>query len=212
MTKRAGAAMHIDFLMWQRKLLHRRHGYDRESFIDLEKADIGQRPACLVHEFAQSADWRSRKVAWRLRMGRMGADLRQRFDAAPFRLGAWHENEGRRAIRDRARICRRHRAVLPEYGFQERDFFALGFLWLFVIKDHLVPRLSTHADKRDFSRESAIGDCLLRAVQRSDGKLILRCPGKLKALRAVFRENAHGQMIIGILQSVAKHMIEDFSV
>src|SRR4051794_25218255 len=98
MAERASAAMHIDLLMLQGELLHRSQSHDRKSLIDLEEIDVCQRPTCLVHEFAQSADWRRGKRAWCLRMGGMGADRRKRHDGTPGGLRARHEHERRRAI------------------------------------------------------------------------------------------------------------------
>ena len=125
MAERAGPAMHIDFFARQGKLLHRRHDDHREGLVDLEKIDIRNRPAGLVHQFSQRSDGGSGKLTWRLRVGGVRQDRRQGRDAPLFGLRAAHENERRGTVRNRTRIRRRHAAALSERRFEMRDFIEL---------------------------------------------------------------------------------------
>jgi len=97
-TKGAGATMHVDLVVWEVKIVHRRHGDHREGFIDFEQIDAVTVPAGFGEQCFDRTDWR------RCEVGRSACMRGVTDDACAWREAAFgglrqaHQQQCRRAI------------------------------------------------------------------------------------------------------------------
>ena len=205
--------MNVHLLVRDRQLLHRRHGHDRERFIHLVQIDVLRAPAGALEERAHRAHRRGGEPARFLCVGRVRDDAGERCDAAPLGLVHPHQYERRRAVGDRARIGRCHRAVLAKRRAQVRDAFDVRLERLLVAVDALRALAGRDLHGYDFGAERAVANRILGARERCDRKPVLRFAREAIALGAVLGEGAHeATLVVGILQPVEKHVVLHLAV
>ena len=174
MTERAGAAVHVDLVVRDAVLLHRRHRHDRERLVDLEEVDVLRRPAGLPVQLLDRADRRRREEPRLLRVRRVRDDHRERREPALLGRRAAHQHQRRRAVGDRARVRRGHRAVLAKRRLQRRHLVGRRLRRLLVLVDHDVALAARHRDRRDLPRERAVVVRGERARERRQRECVLR--------------------------------------
>ena len=94
------------------------------------------------------ADRRRREQARLLRMRRVADDHRERREPSLLGGRAAHQHQRRRAVGDRARVRRGHRAVLAKRRLQRRDLVGRRLGGLLVLVDHDVALATRHRDRR----------------------------------------------------------------
>ena len=163
-AERAGAAVHVDLVVRQAVLLHRRHGHHREGLVDLVEIDLLRVPAGSFKQLPDRADGRGGEPRRLLRMRGVADHGRERRKPTRFGRRAAHHDERRRAVGDRARVGRRHRAVLAERRLERRNLLQVRLERLLVHLDELLLLAGLDRDRRDLPREQALLVRLLRAV------------------------------------------------
>ncbi|KGC57475.1 acetyl-CoA acetyltransferase domain protein [Burkholderia mallei] len=213
MAERARAAVHVDLLVRQAVLLHRRHRDDRERFVDLVQVDLGRAPAVLLEQAPDRADRRRRELRRRLRERRMADDARERREPEPVRRRRAHHHERGRAVGDRRRIRGGHGARLAERGLERRNLLGVRLERLLVARDHRIALLAGHRHGRDFPRERAVLVRPLRARERFDRERVLRVARERVFARAFLGERAHQPaLVVGVLEAVEEHVVEHLAV
>ena len=166
-AQRAGAAVHVDDLVRQLELAHRRHRHRGEGFVDLPQVDLRRRPSR-----PSSAPWRWRRPArWRTIPAPAHAP-RGRRCAPPACSRSCAAVDSRISTSAAAPsemltgIGGGDRAVLLEGGLQRRDLVELGLEGLLVELDHGVAALAGQRDRRDLPGEAAVLVGRLGALRR----------------------------------------------
>ena len=150
MAQRAGAAVHVDLVVRQLVLLHRRHGDHGEGLVDLVQVDLARassrscRTACWIAPTGAVVE-----PARLLRMRRVADDRGQRLHAELVGRRAAHQHQRRGAVGDRAGVGRRHRAVLAEGGLEQRDLVEVGLERLLVVLDETLVLAGLDGDRHD---------------------------------------------------------------
>ncbi len=213
MAEGAGAAVHVDLVVRQAVLLHRRHGDDRERLVDLVEIDLARAPAGALEELGDGADRGGGEPARFLGMRRMPGHQRKRGEAAPLGSGAPHQDQRRGAVGDRARIGRGHRAVLAERGLQGRDLLEVSLEGLLVGLDELLFLAGLDRERRGLPRKPAFLVGFLRSLKGANGELVLGLPRKGVFLRAILGEAPHqAPLVVRILESVVEHVVDHLPV
>ena len=112
MTQGTGTAEHIDTLMRQIKLHHRRHGNHRERLIDFVEINGLRGPACRGKQFLHGKYRCGRKPVGRLGVGGMGDDTRQRLASQLRGAALAHQHQGGCTVVDRGATGRCDGATL----------------------------------------------------------------------------------------------------
>src|SRR5579864_4499465 len=156
MPERTGTTVYIDFLRRQPELMHRRHRYDGEGFVDFIKIDIAWFPANFGIELLQRAYRRGGEPSGFLRVGRVVEDKRQRSDPQSLGRGAAHQDQGSSAVGNRAGIRRRDGTVRPECGFERWNLLRVCLARLFVAVDHHFAFAADNGHRRDLPAEGTV--------------------------------------------------------
>ena len=166
----------LTFSCGKPEVAHRRHGDDGEGLVDLEEVDGILAPSGLLEQLFQRADRGGGEILRRGGMGRVRDNACEGRSAALLSLAFAHHDKRRGAIRDRARIGRRHRAAVTERGLERRDLFGAALGRLLVRLDKRLDLTRPHADRRDLPGEIAVRDRAVGALKRTYGIGVLRMP------------------------------------
>jgi hypothetical protein len=133
-AQRAGAAVHVDDLVRQLELGHRRHGDGGEGLVDLPQVDaLGVQPA--FQHLGDGTGRRGGEPLRRLRVHRVATMRAIGVQAARAGRGLAHQHQRRRAVGDAAGVGGGDGAVLLERGLQAGDLVELGLEGLLVELD-----------------------------------------------------------------------------
>ncbi|KAG1081764.1 hypothetical protein G6F40_015372 [Rhizopus arrhizus] len=114
MAQCAGTAIHVELVVRDAQLTHRRHRHHGKGFVDFEQIDLVQRPAGLVQQRVQRADRCGGEPLRLLRVGGVADNAGQRGDAARGGIFLGQQDHGGRAVGNAGGAGGGDAAVLPE--------------------------------------------------------------------------------------------------
>jgi len=104
--------------------------------------------------------------------------------------------------------CDNNEANCFEGWLEGGDLLEVGIAGLLVDAHHHLALAGRYGDGLDLLREGAIGGGLLGALQRGDGKVVLRFARERILFGALFGEHTHQfALVVGIFEAIEKHMV-----
>src|SRR5690349_12976966 len=98
MAERAGAAIHIHFVLREVEIADRGERDDRERLVDLVKIDLVMPPADLLQQLLDGADGCRGEPRWFLRVRRVPNNARERTQSVAIGLALAHQDQRGRAV------------------------------------------------------------------------------------------------------------------
>src|SRR5579863_9346121 len=209
----AGAAVHVHLGALQLELGHGGHGHHGEGLVDLEQVHVLHAPARLLEELTDGPHRGGGEPGGVLGVSGVTDDARQRRAFLLLCLARAHQHQRRGAIGDGGGGGSRDRATLFLEGrLQGRDLLDIAAARLLVVVDEVVALAALDRDRHGLLLEQAVGDRVLGALHGFDGEGVLLLAAELVLVGAEFAEVAHHLSVVGVLQSVEEHVIDDVVV
>ena len=206
MAEGAGSAVDVQLLVRDVQFPGGQHGNHGEGLVDLEQVHLTGGPASPIQGPAHGRPGCGCELRRFLGMGGVTDDPRDGVKAQPFRHRGPGQDEGRRAIRDRAGVGRRDRAVLREGRLQGRDTGGIGPAGLLVPVDPLGPLPAGDLHGHHLAVKGTGGLGGKGALQGADGEGVHGLTANLVGPGRLLGEGPHQPArLIGILQPVQVH-------
>ena len=208
MAERAGAAVHVHLLVRDADVAHGRHGHDGKGLVDLVETDVASRPADLLQQLLDGSDRCCREPGGCLGDAGNAGNAGERLQLAPLGFAGAHQDEGRRAIRDRAGVGRGDRAALAECGLQLGDLGRICREGLLVASHLRATGPALDGNRHDLLGKGAVLVGRLGALEAFDRECVLRLARELIVLRSVLGKGTHQTPLVeGVLQPVEEHVV-----